>query len=106
FKYFKVELTANRTNSTNKQSFFRYDEDSDSFNFESPMETGNLSASIITWPTAFSNDDEDFNSEVFEQFLLNRLTISDRLNQESYQLSDAEDNGYYQGWGPTSQDVT
>ena len=105
-KYFKIELTANRTTSTNKQSFFRYDEDLDSYNFESPMETGNLSASIITWPTAFSKDDEDFDSEVFDAFLLNRLTISDRLNQESYQLANTEDNGYYEGWGPTSQDVT
>lgn len=105
-KHFKIELTANRQESRNNSSFFRYVEDIDAFDFQSPMETGNFNASIITWATAFEADDEDFNSPVFDQFLLNRLEISKRLNDETYQFADPEDNGYYSGWGPTSQDVT
>ena len=105
-KYLKIELTANRQESRNENSFFRYDADLDAFEFESPLETGNFTASIITWATAFDAEDEDFNSEAFQQFLQNRLQISRRLNDETYGLADPEPNGYYAGWGPTSQDVT
>ncbi|MFT7296723.1 MAG: cell surface protein SprA, partial [Flavobacteriales bacterium] len=100
------ELTANRQEGRSKNSFFRFNDDLGDFEFQSPMETGNFTASINTFATAFVNDDADFNNEVFDQFLLNRLEISGRLNDEAYQLANAEDNGYYAGWGPTSQNVT
>lgn len=102
---FKVELTANKQSATNQTSFFRYDSDSDTYEFDSPVETGSFSATVITWPTAFIKDEEDFSSEVFDQFLLNRLAISERLNNDAYQIIDPNENGYYDGWGPTSQDV-
>ena len=105
-RYLKVELSANRQESRNNQSFFRFVPDAEEFQFQSPMETGNFTASIVTWGTAFVRDDAEFNSPVFEQFLLNRLAISERLNEETYRLDTPEDNGYYAGWGPTSQDVT
>lgn len=105
-KHFKIELTANRQEGRSKNSFFRFNDDLGDFEFQSPMETGNFTASINTFATAFVNDDADFNNEVFDQFLLNRLEISGRLNDEAYQLANAEDNGYYAGWGPTSQNVT
>ncbi len=104
--HLKIELTANRQEGRSKNSFFRFDEELGEYDFQSPMETGNFTASINTWATAFVNDDADFNNEVFDQFLLNRLEISSRLNDEAYQLADPEDNGYYSGWGPTSQEVT
>ncbi|WP_306641797.1 cell surface protein SprA [Sanyastnella coralliicola] len=105
-KHFKIELTATRQESRSQNSFFRFDEELGDFEFQSPLETGNFTASIITWATAFEQDDEDFNNPVFDQFLLNRLSVSERLNDETYQFTDPEDNGYYSGWGPTSQDVT
>jgi cell surface protein SprA len=105
-KYFKIELTANRTESENLQSFFRYDDDLDSYNFESSQQNGNFSASIISWPTTFVQDDDDYNSSTFDAFLLNRLEISSRLNNQAYQLDSPEANGYYAGWGPASQEVT
>jgi hypothetical protein len=105
-KHFKIELTANRSLSRNQQSFFRYDEFSESWNYESPSETGNFSATVMSWPTAFIEDDTLFNSAVWDQLLLNRLTISGRLNEETYNVDEPNPTGYYQGWGPTSQDVT
>ena len=71
------------------------------------METGNVSASIISWPTAFLRDDEKnaYSNEAFSAFLSNRLDFSERLNSETYQTATPEVNGYYSGWGPTSQDV-
>lgn len=102
----KVELTANRNVSRNYTSFFRFNEDLGEFVNDSPNETGQFSATIFTWPTAFVKDDEDFNSQLWDDFLLGRLAISDRLNAQSYNLDEPEVNGYYLGWGPTSQDVT
>jgi cell surface protein SprA len=106
-KSFKIELTANRTEGRNLTSFFRLDDETGEYVFDSPMETGNISASIITWPTAFMRDDEknEYQNDAFDAFLDNRLTFSERLNGESYQAASPEANGYYSGWGPTSQDV-
>lgn len=104
-RHLKIELTANRQETRNNVSFFRFVPDAEEFALQSPMEMGNFTASIITWNTAFVKDDANFNSPVFEQFLLNRLEISSRLNDENYQLDTPEDNGYYAGWGPTSPDV-
>ena len=106
-KSFKIELTANRTEGRNLTSFFRLDDETGEYVFDSPMETGNISASIISWPTAFLRDDEknDYQNDAFDAFLDNRLTFSERLNGESYQVASPEANGYYSGWGPTSQDV-
>ncbi len=106
-KYLSIELTANQTETRGKNSFFRWDEEIQSYEFQSPVETGSYSASIVTWPTAFINDREDFSSETFDAFLANRIVISDRLNTEfqNYTTDSLENNGYYTGWGPTSQDV-
>ncbi|MEN9947804.1 MAG: cell surface protein SprA, partial [Bacteroidota bacterium] len=44
-------------------------------------------------------------SEPFTQLLAYREVISARLNEESYQLTNPEPTGFYQGYGGTSQDV-
>jgi cell surface protein SprA len=105
-KHFKIELTANRSNSRNNQSFFRYDEAIEDWVHESPSENGNFSATVMSWPTTFLNDDDNFSSEIWTSLLVNRLEISSRLNDINYNLDDPNPTGYYQGWGPTSQDVT
>ncbi len=106
-KSFKIELAANRTEGRNLTSFFRFDDQTDQYVFASPMETGNFSASIITWKTAFVKDQQDngWTSENFENFKKYRLEMSSRLNSSTYGDSSPGVNGYYNGWGPTSQDV-
>ncbi len=106
-KYLKIELTANRQDGRNLSSFFRYNPDSMEYQFQSPLETGNFSASINTWSTAFARDDKSNGnmSEPFTQLLAYREVISARLNEESYQLTNPEPTGFYQGYGGTSQDV-
>jgi cell surface protein SprA len=105
-KHFKIELTANRSMSRNHQSFFRYDEIVDDWVYESPSETGNFSATVMSWPTAFIADDSLFNSAIWDELLLNRLVISSRLNEETYNVDEPNPTEYYPGWGPTSQDVS
>lgn len=106
-KSFKVELAANRTQGRNLTSFFRQDDLSDDYVFDSPMETGNFSASINTWSTAFMKDDKEnaWNNKAFETFLDNRIAFSGKLNGENYNEGSPQLNGYYTGFGPTSQDV-
>ena len=106
-KHFKIELTANRSTSRNHQSFFRFDDVQEAWNYESPTETGNFSSTVFSWPTAFVDDDENFNSAIWDQLLQNREIISSRLNDITYNEQEAiSETGFYQGWGGTSQDVT
>ena len=51
------------------------------------------------------DDDEEYNNPVWEQLLQNRLVISSRLNDQTYNEDAPNPTGYFQGWGPTSQDV-
>jgi len=106
-KYFKIEINATRTENRNLASFFRFNDLTNDYEFQSPLETGNLNASIITWPTAFMKDDPEngYTNEVFETFLDNRLITTARLNEINYALDTPEANGYYEGFGPISQNV-
>lgn len=106
-KYLKVEITANRTEGRNNNAFFRYDPVTEDYIFQSPMETGNVSASINTWSTAFVKDQADngWTSATFETFLQNRIEASRLWNGATYQEADANPNGYYQGWGSTNVSV-
>ncbi|MEY2938782.1 MAG: hypothetical protein RL062_1371, partial [Bacteroidota bacterium] len=106
-KYLKIELSANRQDGRNLASFFRYNPDSMEYQFQSPLETGNFSASVNTWSTAFKRDDKSNGnmSETFLNLLDYRQVISARLNQANYNLSDTEPTGFYQGYGGTAQEV-
>ena len=108
-KYLKIELTANRNISQNYTSFFRYDEDFGEFIYDSPNETGQFSATVMSWNTAFVEDDveDEFNSDTWDYFIKQaRIKVSERLNDVTYQLDAPENTGYYAGFGGTSQDVT
>lgn len=107
FRYLKIEIAANRQEGRNYTSFFRYDPTVDDYAFQSPMETGNFSASVITWASAFVKDDKKNNyaSLNFDQLIDNRYVISERLNALNYQLDNPNDSGYYDGFGGLSQQV-
>ena len=102
----KIDLDASRTESRNQQSFFRFDDALGDWQFESPQDGGNFTSTIMTWGTAFVEDDETFDSETWRQFKLARLDMSERLNAANYNLPDSEPTGYYSGWGPTNPSVT
>ncbi|MCB0765156.1 MAG: cell surface protein SprA, partial [Flavobacteriales bacterium] len=105
FKGMRIELTANRTIAENRSSFFRWNEDQQAYVNDSPREYGNFSVSMLTWPTAFSSDDENFVNNVFEEVLANRPLISARLASGNTNAVLDPETGYYTGYGPTNQDV-
>ena len=101
----RIELTANKTLGESSSEFFRWNTDSMRYVSDSPQENGNFSISTITWGTAFRSDDKNFVNETFEQLLVNREVISERLgmvNDDSFTL---EDSAYWYGYGATNQDV-
>ena len=104
---FKMELTANRTISRNHQSFFRYDDDLQDYVNESAQETGNFTATVLTWPTAFVDDDSTYTNSVWEAFLAGRSAVSARQNELNYndELVDIDGQEYAPGFGPISQNV-
>ncbi len=104
-KSLRIELTANRTLSENRSSFFRWNEAQQGYVNDSPREFGNFSTTIITWGTTFSKDDEDFVSPIFEQMLANREIISARLGAEDPNSFSQSDNAYWFGYDTTHQDV-
>ena len=106
FQSMRIELLANRTESRNSSSFFRYRADTiNAYVNESPQEFGNFSVSIITWATTFSTDDDNFVNPVFEQLLADRQVISGRLAGARGITEVVDTSGFYQGFGRTQQDV-
>ncbi len=115
-KSLRIQLTANRSYSTNlNQQFFQINQNTfvdtlggdlrRDYYFVKPVETGNFSMSFLSFNTAFASDDElSKSSSVFESFLAEREKISQRLAQENGNSFGTAD-GYADGYGGTSQDV-
>ena len=76
------------------------------YNSLTPTTFGNFNISTLLIKTAFSTSDEN-NSEAFDDFRSNRLTIANRLAEEYYQGRpfDRTADGYPVGFGRNSQDV-
>ena len=105
FRGFRIELSANRTIADNRSSFFRWNEQQQSYVDDSPREYGNYSVSMLTWRTAFAADNENFVNQVFEEVLNNRPIISARLGVNNINSVLETDSGFYSGYGSTNQDV-
>ena len=66
---------------------------------------GNFSISTMMLGTVFSKSDE-FNSETFEEFKANRLTVANRVvSDRGINVQDRDEDGFPVGYGKTSQDV-
>lgn len=104
FRGMRVELMANRTKADNSSSYFRYNREEERYVNDSPRDQGSFSVSMLNWRTTFSNDNDDFVSQVFQNMLANRPVISARMGQQVGAAIDAE-TGYADGYGPTQQDV-
>jgi cell surface protein SprA len=98
-KYFRIDLTATKTQGRNNSGFFRFNEDLQDYVDDNNVETGNYSSSIISLGTTFSKDDDNNISEIFGDFINNRSVISARL-------ANLDPNGEFRpGYGSSSQDV-
>jgi cell surface protein SprA len=113
---FRIELSATRTWSESYMEFFRFNDTTGMFESQNPMRSGNLSLTFFSLPTAFEvSPAPGFPSANFDQFLANRIVISERLAQQRA----AEDPNYnpvlvgnpdsanfgYDGFSVTNSDV-
>lgn len=101
FKGLKIDLTANRTMSTNNSRYY-YSDSPDPY---SEQIGGNFSMTYITIGSAFegANIDNNHYSQAFEDFKKYRVDISNRLGSSGH-IYEAEE-GYTEGYGSLSQDV-
>ncbi|WP_372640442.1 cell surface protein SprA [Ancylomarina sp.] len=120
-KGLKINLNANRTYSKNINEFYIYNEENSTvdqpvFDAKNKTLTGNFSMTFMSMKSAFFSigNTGDYSSTYFDEFLEVRKTESLRLAKqrwgegyEGYSILDAKDKetGYYQGYGPTSQEV-
>ena len=100
----RIDLTANENTSTNWTEFWTYDEMTDEWSEgKTRLETGNYSASIITLATALETIDSS-NFTVYNEFLANRVTVSQRLGEEAG-ITSRDPGGYTTGYDSAHQDV-
>ena len=86
FKDFKIQIDATKRKTSTYQEIYRFNKDNDpdennGFRSLSPSRSGSYSISFFTLRTAFSKDDADNNSNVFQDFENNRIAILNRLQQ-------------------------
>lgn len=109
FKDLKIELTADKTASLNKQGFYTFDETippDGNFMLSNEMENGTYTISYVAWGTSFGGSLENEQSVYFENFKEYRLEIAQRLAAEyPGQLPVVDSTGFPLGYGPTSQYV-
>ncbi|HET6243214.1 MAG: cell surface protein SprA [Bacteroidetes bacterium] len=108
-KDLRLELNVTRNVGKSNSEFIRWNDDLGEFVRESRMETGNFSMSYVSWNTSFIRDLEDGSSPVFQQFMDNRIAISNKLANEREAETGlpvgVNQDGYREGYGATSQDV-
>jgi len=108
-KYFSINLSLNRTESENQNSYYRFIEDSldlengGNWGYQNPINTGNLNFTTITWNTSFTTFDSTYVSDIFNEMRSLRKDVSKSLGQ--VEGAGKLDNGYYDGFGANQQDV-
>jgi cell surface protein SprA len=100
----RISLNATKNRTLNYSTNFKYDNSISSFKYLSPTTTGDYSVSIITLGTAFKDSNGSTISQLFNQFMDNRQTISRRLGAQNPNSNGTVD-GYADGYDKVAQDV-
>jgi len=101
----RIELTGFKTIDRTYQTSFKYLPTANGFQDLSPVTSGDYSISYLAIATAFSKESGiDNTSKAFQNFLADRLTISQRLGHLNPN-SIPTPGGYADGYGPNSQNV-
>ncbi len=104
-KDFRIELTMDKQQTFNQASNFRWSSSEQDYTAQNLMQNGMVSYSSIAWNTAFVGmNDTTYQSNVFDQLLGNRVTVSGLLGEDNPN-SEITDTNYYEGYGATQQEV-
>ncbi|MHC1777151.1 MAG: cell surface protein SprA [Lentimicrobium sp.] len=104
FPEFRIEFTADKTESFGHQEYFKANREGE-FTRTSPQDRGAFSISFFAWKTAFVKDGDENISPTFEEFKENRRVIAARLSAENPLSTGIDSTGYPVGYGPGSQEV-
>ena len=99
-----VELSLNRNFALNSAEFYRWNDETGSFEGQSRMETGTLTYSTISFKSAFTKIDSTYQSGVFTQLRDNRRDASRVLGSRNLNSMELA-SGYYSGYDGTQQEV-
>lgn len=104
---FRIELTATRTYSYTRESYYKYSDDIGAFQEYSPMERGSFSMSFFTFGTAFDKIGDDNKSKTYEKMKEYRLVMAERLASENpnWNGQHIDSTGFPAGYSSSSQDV-
>jgi cell surface protein SprA len=101
----RIIVSAQKTESSNISSFFRFDKDLDMIAEQSRFETQNYSISYFMLGTAFENlKSPTFSSEAYENFRQYRLDVSRQL-AEQYANGEGQEFGYSPDFVPSNDSV-
>lgn len=103
----KIELTATRTFSETRESYYKYDPMEERFQNYSPMTRGSFSMSYFTLFTAFDNPNKGQLTKAYQQMKDNRIEAAFRLaNENPYWDGQVVDStGFPTGYSAASQEV-
>ncbi|MEJ5961392.1 cell surface protein SprA [Pedobacter immunditicola] len=100
----RITLTANKNQTLNYASNFRYSPASGTFDQLSPGTTGDYSVTFISLRTAFTDAKSALVSKVYQAMLNNRMVVSRRLGAQNPN-SRGLDGGFADGYQKNAQDV-
>jgi cell surface protein SprA len=105
-KDFKIDVSFDRTQSNQVQSYFVFNDSIDAFVESSRREMGSFTMSYITWGTAFGGDLDNDQSLYFENFKKYRIDVAARIKADDPRdLALNDSTGFPSGYGPSSQYV-
>lgn len=105
FKDFRIVLNATRNITKANNSIYRYNDVTQEYYAQSPLETGTFSISTNSFGTAFVKDNKDHSNQVFIDFLNSRQKYSAEAAKGSFSSGLVNDSGFVDGYGAYSQDV-
>ena len=113
FRGMRIDLTASRTLANSSREYWVANQAREISPY-GLQEQGNFSMSFLSINTAFDkiSQDNNYQSSAFDRFRENRTTISRRLGLDrrsrpdyDYDASGPDVDGYWDGYGPSSQQV-
>lgn len=103
-KDLRIDLTANESTDSTMREYWNWNDSLQKFTSGNTLlQTGNYSASILSIATAMEQVDSS-NSTIYNQFLSNRVTVSQRLGEREGIMS-RDPRGYTIGYDSAHQDV-
>lgn len=103
-KDLKIDISMNRQFTQNSSEYYRFNDSLQNFESQSRFLSTTLTYSTISIGSAFQTLDKNFRSPSFDKMRERREDVSSFLGERNPN-SSLDSAGYYDGYGPSQQDV-